>query len=140
MKLIPSAQYEIRTRLSPEEVCAALKANTAAAESPLTKNQFLGTVGTTAFCIHSHNPNLKIPFKPELWGRICEDGGGSIVRVEAKLPPIVWIIPALLLALGLIFGVYGLLLLIPLYLVLCNMGFPLAEEEARRRLTRIIAQ
>lgn len=142
MKLpfIPEAEYEIRTRLSPAAVCDILRENTGPEGAVLNRKRFTGTVGKRAFCIDEWSPTVRIPFKPTLWGTVCEAGEGSVVRVKLDLGPLVVVLYVILLiaAVAGIFINFALTFLLPFYLVLLNAGFAIGAETSRARLTELI--
>ena len=142
MKLpfIPEAEYEIRTRLSADEVMNALRENTGAEGAIVNRKPFTGVIGKKAFCIDEWSPHIKIPFKPTLWGTVCENGEGAVVHVKLELGSLAVILYVILLIVGVvgIFTNFSLILPLPFYLFLMNAGFAAGAETSRTRLVRLI--
>ena len=142
MKLpfIPEAEYEIHTRLSPAAVCDILRENTGPEGAVLNRKPFTGRVGERAFCIDEWSPHLRIPFKPTIWGTVCESGDGSIVRIKLDLGPLAVVLYVILLtaAVAGVFTNFALAFPLPLYLVLMNAGFAIGAESSRARLEKLI--
>ena len=148
--LIQKTRYQIKTRLSPEEIHEILRKNTGNVSAMFGKKPFFGTVKDNSFRISlSVMGNGRNAWRPVLHGKVRKNpDGGSVVRVEAKLSPFVaafglfWmgcvgaaLIAGIFVSWKMLLTALGMLLF---YFVLSNFAFHADEKESRRRLTELL--
>ena len=148
--LIQKARYKIKTRLSPGGVLEILRENTGNFGGLFGKKLFFGTVKGNFFRISLPvMGNGRNAWRPILHGTVRENPeGGSVVRVEAKLSPVMkgfgvfWMGCVGVVLIAGIFVSWKMLLtalfMLLFYFVLSNLAFHVDEKESRRRLTELL--